>query len=326
MDLILSLITKNSYSKLKQTPISLYNVLASTEQLPYETIILVDDSDDETAEVFREWCDEKGKKLLACRSKTYGYGKPTRATARQTAVDVFLENFREGWLMFVDDDVILNRGWWSWLEDNGILNNDEVGEVWGINWDANPKRERILQIFGLDLKDYLIRKFHERGGTHDTLYKRKALEGIKIPPELHVYEDAYLHFWVICKGWESIVNPIGILHYHPTFTDLKQDKEKIECAIKEALKYGICEYEFAKIFEEGSKNKIKAYLMLARPLLGLAPMISTTVNLYGFKRGIKEALKAQYLKLWFRWKVLRNITDTNIPNVCDVLAQQGGQG
>jgi len=112
IDVVLSFITKNSYTKMKHT-IGLEKVLDSTLQIPYKSIILVDDSKDETAKVFRKWCDQHGKEILVVRSALYGAKSPTRATARQTAIDLFLTNFGQKWLMFVDDDVILNEGWWE---------------------------------------------------------------------------------------------------------------------------------------------------------------------------------------------------------------------
>jgi len=315
---VLSLITRNSYSKMQKAPVSLEDVLDSTLQIPYKQIILVDDSVDETRNLFRRWCDEHGKELIVSSSKLYGHHRPTRATARQTAIDIFLENFSDDWLMFVDDDVVLNPGWWEWVRGNMVLEDADVGEVWGINWDASPERERFLKLFGIDLRSYLIRKFEERGGTHDTLYNRRAIAGIRIPPELHVYEDAFIHFYVKCGGWKSVINPVGVIHYHPmnTYTDLRREKELLRMAIVAAVKYGICEYENAKLLRGNPSGKLISYLALLRPVLGLAPMLLTTIKVYGVKDGVIEALKRQYLKLWFRWQVLRAVK-SGIPDVCE---------
>ena len=322
--IVLSMITYNSYSKMKGS-IGLERVLDSTLQIPYRQIILVNDSSDETLSVVKAWCEEHGKELLNSRSRLYGYYRHTRATARQTAIDIFLENFDNEWIMFVDDDVILRDGWWSWVLENKALEDKIVGEIWGINWDASPERERFLAMFGIDLKNYLIRKFHKRGGTHDTLYRRDAIEGIKIPPELHVYEDAYLHFYVTCRGYESIINPVGVTHYHPAYalTDLKCEKEKVKLAIEVALKYGICEYEEARILGKRIGG-LKAYLALLRPIIGLPPMLLTTIRVYGLKTGVVEAFKRQYLKLWFRWQVLKNVDKVGrIPDVCEIIRHKG---
>jgi len=323
--IVLSMITYNSYSKMKGL-IGLEKVLDSTLQIPYRQIILVDDSSDETLSVIKAWCEEHGKELLNSKSRLYGYYRHTRATARQTAIDTFLENFDDEWIMFVDDDVIFRDGWWSWVLENRVLEDKIVGEIWGINWDATPEREKFLAMFGIDLKSYLIRKFHERGGTHDTLYRRDAIEGIKIPPELHVYEDAYLHHYVTCCGWGSVVNPVGVLHYHPVSinTDLKYEKEKAKIAIKAALKYGICEYDDVRTIKESTESKVRAYAGLLRPIIGLPPMLLTTIRVYGLKAGVVEAFKRQYLKLWFRWQVLKSVDKRGrIPDVCEVIRHRG---
>ena len=309
MSVVLAFITRNSVEKLSSTPITLRDVLDSTLQIPYRNMILVDDSDSgKTFKVFREWCGEHGKVLTHTRSEGFGYGRPTRAVARQIAIDLFLQDFDEEWLMFVDDDVVLRPGWWKWVVESRVLEDPKVGEVWGINWDADPTRERLLKLVGADLGQYLIRKFGERGGTHDTMYRREALKGVRIPPALHVYEDAYLHHWVRCRGWRSVVNPVGVLHYHPLYaTDLRGELEKMRFAIEVAARYGIVEYENAK-----------TYLSLLRPVAGIVPMMLTTIKTYGLRRGFVEAVKRQYLKLWFRWQVLRNVKG-EIPDVCEAI-------
>lgn len=37
--------------------------------------------------------------------------------------------------MFVDDDCVLNDGWWKWVEDNKVLEDASIGEIWCINYD-----------------------------------------------------------------------------------------------------------------------------------------------------------------------------------------------
>ncbi|MEM2094347.1 MAG: glycosyltransferase [Candidatus Bathyarchaeia archaeon] len=320
MDLALSVITKNSFTKLKNIPINLIDVLDSTKQLPYRTVILVDDSTDQTVEVFKEWCEREGKELVLIR------GAGTRAIARQKAIDCFLGNLIEAWLMFVDDDVILNHGWWSWVLENKVLEEPSVGEIWGISWDASPQREKFLSFFGIEFKDYLIRKFNERGGTHDTLYRREAIEGIKIPPELHVYEDAWLHFYVKCRGYNSVVNPIGVRHYHLEASgSTDEEKKKIRTAIEVMSKYGIIEYETYRAYK--ASQKAVAYLALARPILGFPPMLFASLRAYGLKQGFREALARQYLKIWFRWQMIKAIKkhcQTSIPDICEAIRSYCG--
>jgi len=317
---VLSIVTRNALARVGRDLFR--RVLDSSLQVPYKSMIVVSDSDDDTDSFIKKWCGEHGKELVLSRSRLYSFARPTRATARQTAIDIFFESFNDEWLMFLDDDCVLNPGWWSWVEQSSILEHPFVGEVWGVNWDATPERERFLKFFGINLKSYLIRKFEERGGCHDTLFRRKAIKGVRIPPELHVYEDAYLHFYVKCRGWEYFVNPVGVAHYHPELeVDLRREMEKMRIAIYTAVRYGIAEYEHAKIMSESLRSRLSAYLSMLRPVAGFAPMLLVTTRLCGFKKGFVEAVKRQYLKIWFRWQVLKSVRG-RIPDVCEVVANE----
>jgi hypothetical protein len=222
-----------------------------------------------------------------------------------------MQNFSNEWLMFVDDDAVLNTGWWTWVDKHAVLYDGRVGEVWGINWDADPFRKSFLESISIDYVEYLTQKFQVRGGTHDTLYRRKAINGVVIPWELHVYEDAWLHHYVRCHGWESVINPVGVTHYSPFRTDLKAERRQLELAIQAAFKYGIAEY---------NPSITKQIFGLFRPILGAPLFAVVSVRTYGFAKGFSYALKRQYLKLWFRWQVLRNtIKYGRVPDICAVL-------
>ncbi|MEM4898118.1 MAG: glycosyltransferase [Pyrobaculum sp.] len=128
--MILSIITKNSYEKVGE---KFAEVLDSSLQVPYRAIILVDDSDnDKTATFVKRFAESRGKELIVTRSRNYGYFEPTRATARQTAIDIFLVNFSEEWLFFLDDDFILNPGWWE--EASRYTQKPRVELVWGVDY------------------------------------------------------------------------------------------------------------------------------------------------------------------------------------------------
>jgi len=315
---ILGIVVKDSLTRVGQDIFA--KMLNSTLQVPYKSIILVSDSRDSTDDFVKTWAEEHDKEVTVTKSNLYGYHRPTRATARQTAIDIFLNNFNDEWIMFVDDDVVLNDGWWQWVIDNKVLENPRVGEIWGLNYDTTPEREYLLKLLGINLKEYLIKKFEARGGTHDTLYRRKAIEGISIPPELHVYEDAYLHFYVKCRGWESVVNPVGIIHYHPV--NVREEKERMKIAIQVAVKYGIIEYDVMKLINQGFEKRIMSYLSLLRPVLGFPLTLLVAIRCYGLKKGFIETIKRQYLKLWSRWQVLRNLKNARIPNICEAIGRK----
>jgi hypothetical protein len=115
------------------------------------------------------------------------------------------------WFMFVDSDVILSRDWLRKAEKN--LKSD-VGAVWGVNIDVIPnvKDKRIIKLQNLIARQC----FSLRGGMHDTLIRREAVEGIKIPEQLHAYEDAYIVNWIKKKGYKIVVgDDIYCLHFKP---------------------------------------------------------------------------------------------------------------
>jgi len=69
-------------------------------QVAYDLIILIDYSDNEKTRLFvKRFADEYNKELLVERSRLYGWNKPTRATARQTALDVFLQTTDAEWFL-----------------------------------------------------------------------------------------------------------------------------------------------------------------------------------------------------------------------------------
>jgi hypothetical protein len=58
--------------------------------------------------------------------------------------------------------------------------------------------------------------FEKRGGTHDLLVRRKAVEDIHIPYHLHTYEDSYIISWICKKGYRVIpVYDPYCIHYRP---------------------------------------------------------------------------------------------------------------
>ena len=276
---VVSFITKNSASKLRETPISLNDVLKSTLQVPYRSIILVDNSTDDTVEWFRRFCDEHGKELVLIR------GGKTRGEARQIAVRTFLENFSDTWLMFVDDDVVLNDGWWS--EASQYVDDPKVGIIWGLNYDSEPTRHIYLKALGVDYVRYLIQEFFHRGGTHDTLLRREAIVDLEIPPDLHWYEDGYILRHVLSKGYEARIVYTGCIHYNPWGERLKW--REIREMARIAVRYG---------FEKPSVRR------LVRSLGSIIPHLYSSVRVYGLRRGVKRAFNRWITKVLFRLALL----------------------
>jgi len=162
----------------------------------------------------------------------------SRAKAREKG----LRQVRTEWFMFVDSDVILSRNWFRQAEKN--IKTD-VGAIWGMNIDVIPnvKDKRFLKLQSLIARQC----FNLRGGTHDTLIRREAVEGIKIPEQLHVYEDAYIMNWIKEKGYKVVIgDDIYCLHFKPPGNwNLKNGVSQAILEVKCGLVYShIYEYVF----------------------------------------------------------------------------------
>ena len=166
------------------------------------------------------------------------------------------------------------------------MKDPTVGEIWGINWDLDKRRREYVELLGDSYKEYLIRAFQIRGGTHDTLYRREAIKGVIIPHWLHVYEDAWLHHYVNCKGWKSAIIEVGIIHLSsPIGSSFMNDVQKIIIKYRLLLKYGINTSELIKTNIRYSNNimltfSIKWYGLSYGLLRYLAYLLITKTSRY----------------------------------------------
>ena len=166
------LLTKNSERLLQECLESVYR------NVPVGQLIVVDgDSKDKTIAILNQF-NEKYHNVKII------FDRGTRATARQKGIS----QVSTDWFMFVDSDVVLCKDWYKKAQADLASG---VGAVWGLNIDVIPnvKDKRILKLQSLIARQC----FYLRGGMHDTLILRKAVEGIRIPEQLHAYEDDSLY-------------------------------------------------------------------------------------------------------------------------------------
>jgi len=189
-----AILTKNSERFLRECLTSVY------ENIPVNKLIVVDGySTDSTLNILREFQLKHGNIKLIKVGGTRGY-------ARQIALD----NVETEWFMFVDSDVILCK---DWFKKAVRLIREDVGAVWGMEiWSTLISNKRLLNLF----MKANMKVFNQRGGTHDLLIRREAMEGIKIPSHLHTYEDSYIKDWISRKGFKVIptYDPYCV-HYRP---------------------------------------------------------------------------------------------------------------
>ncbi len=191
MDVVL--LTLNSDRKLRDCLNSIYR------NVPVHQLIVVDGgSTDQTLKIVADFHAQYGNvKVITDHG--------TRATARQKGI----ENVTADWFLFVDSDVLLCKNWYQKAKK---YITPQVGAVWGIEVWSTIKSPRVLKYFL-----WVTRKiFDLRGGTHDTLIRTQAVRGIKIPWNLHVFEDAYIKDYVSQQGFRVVACYVPFcVHYRP---------------------------------------------------------------------------------------------------------------
>jgi glycosyltransferase involved in cell wall biosynthesis len=210
------MLTKNSERLLNKCLEAVY------ENVPVNRLIVVDGySTDATLEIIEKFQEEHGNIALI-------QDKGTRGSARQKGI----MEVGTDWFVFVDSDVILCDGWFTKAEK---LRKDDVGAIWGIEIWSVMRNTRILKVF----ETVTMKIFEKRGGTHDLLVRRKAIEGIHIPYHLHTYEDCYISSWIHENGYKVIpaYEPYCI-HYRPEIVwTVRESIALIANDLKFAIRY-----------------------------------------------------------------------------------------
>jgi len=194
MQIDVVVLTKNSERILEKCLNSIY------KNIPVNRLIVIDGySTDRTVEIVEKFKEKYGNAILIQE-------RGTRGAARERGI----KEVKTKWFMFVDSDVVLCDEWFKKVKK--YMMEDGVGAVWGIEVWHGMKNSKVLKLFL-----WLTRKIFEiRGGTHDTLIRLEAVKDMKIPDELHVFEDAYIKEWITRQGYKVIAcyDPYCI-HYRP---------------------------------------------------------------------------------------------------------------
>jgi glycosyltransferase involved in cell wall biosynthesis len=126
----------------------------------------------------------------------------TRASARQKGIDAV----ETEWHVHVDSDVILCEDWFSkaWKRVS-----DNVGAIWGV---ALPNEKHYFnatyamsKLYRMSVKDLMVKQMRsERCMMHDTLIRSTTVKDIRIPRNLHIWEDDYIGRHIIDKGYRFL--------------------------------------------------------------------------------------------------------------------------
>ena len=125
-----------------------------------------------------------------------------RATARQKGI----EAVETEWHLHVDSDVILCK---NWFQKAAELIRDDVGAIWGVAVPIEKLRYHIAyamsKFYRMPIRDMLVKQIRsERCMMHDTLIRTEAVKDIKIPRDLHIWEDDYIGRYIIKKGYRFL--------------------------------------------------------------------------------------------------------------------------
>jgi glycosyltransferase involved in cell wall biosynthesis len=192
------LLTKNSQHLLSRCLASAYR------NLPIKNLIVIDGfSTDGTLRILEEFNKKYGNIKIF---QTDG----SRAKARTHGI----RKVTTDWFIFLDSDVLLSHDWFNKAKTDLAAG---VGAVWGLNIDLIPN---VTSKMFLQFQAFIARQcFKLRGGMHDTLIVKKAVEGIRIPEELHTYEDAYIVKWIKNHGYKVVIGrDVCCLHCKPPET------------------------------------------------------------------------------------------------------------
>jgi glycosyltransferase involved in cell wall biosynthesis len=194
------LLTKNSAQTLQKCLDSLY------KNVPVHRLIIVDNySTDKTFDIIEAY----NKKYY---NITIIFDKGTRASARQKGI----QSVKTEWFMFLDSDVVLCYDWFKKATKNI---EPHIGAIWGIEVWSTIKNPKTLKLFLIATRKI----FDIRGGTHDTLIRTSLVKDIKIPNQLHVFEDTYIKNHINKKGYKTLAcySPFCIHYRTDTVWTLK---------------------------------------------------------------------------------------------------------
>jgi glycosyltransferase involved in cell wall biosynthesis len=231
------LLTKNSERVLEKCLASVY------ENVPVNQLIVIDGySTDKTLKILDRFNDKYHNVKIT-------FDRGTRATAREKGI----RQVTTDWFMFVDSDVVVCQNWY----EKALKHLDKTaGGVWGIEVWSTIKNLGTLKMF---LR--VTRKiFDLRGGTHDTLIRTDLVKDIRIPRNLHVFEDSYIMDWISRKGYRVVAcyDPYCI-HYRPA--DVWTLKGSLNI-IADAIRFGSLRLLSKLVFAYGFYSVYSVYQLL----------------------------------------------------------------
>lgn len=187
--------TKNSERLLEECLRSIYR------EIPLCHLLIIDDySKDRTLEI------------LDIFNKNYGNIKIISDEAKLgKARQIGIENVDTEWFAFIDSDVILPKRWWEEIYQSVFNRDSQLGAVESNVLHHYPENTPKVPEFRQIVKN---KRIDPRALTIATVIKTEAVNKIKIPPDLAIYEDEFLKKYIEQKGfsWKKMIKPT-VDHY-----------------------------------------------------------------------------------------------------------------
>lgn len=191
MKVDVTIATKNSASTIERC------IECIKLHIPYNRIIVIDDSEDQTAEIAER---------LGCEV----YHVPALLGVKRFKQAELAET---EWVASIDSDVFVYPNWWS--EISSYLKQPDVGAISGY-LDSKfviffPEYDKFTKYIAMQ-----IRKIIGAGPIGNTLIRRNiVLECTELLKNVHGGEDTIIGRFVREKGykWVTVEKPIG-LHFH----------------------------------------------------------------------------------------------------------------
>lgn len=210
--------TWQSESVLRET---LEYLQTSVNNSPFKVnrLIIIDNKSEDSTVDIAEDCSEKfgwplKKKISSC----------SLPEARQWAIEII----ETEWFLFLDDDVRIST---DYLAKQAQVIAPLVGAVQGRKSPAEPRNPtnitKLVRGAGIHATPHTqsntewVQRRVYRGGTHATLIRHKAVDGVDIPSDLTVWEDEYLRRHVEDNGY------LWCFNHQSHFVHKDQERHKI---------------------------------------------------------------------------------------------------
>lgn len=187
-----------------------YSLEAIKRNIPYNRIIICDGySSDNTIKIAKKY----GCEIHFCKGKL---GK---------ARNILMKLAKTEWFFFIDSDVVVNKKWFK------IILNSIDKSTGAINGFALPKNFLLSNFRKYMLLFKIGVGLQQRGFTSNTLIRKDAVRGIKLP-DLKRLEDIVLQEKIKKGGWEWKFTPAFCLHLKSASQVLKEAKQDFFYLVK----------------------------------------------------------------------------------------------